>query len=175
LSIDDVISLAAHIGAVGTGPTSGAIANAVIALATNPAVLGQLRDHPGRLRAAAHELLRYDSPTHMVPRFAAIDTVAAGRRIRRGDAVLAMVGAANRDPAVFPAPDELDITRDARRQLGFGQGAHICLGAPLGLEILEAAVGALARRFEHLELVSPPVYAPNVELRIPDRVMLRNR
>ena len=172
MAVDEVASIAAHIGAVGTGPTSGAIGNAALALAAAPRVLSELREHPECTRAAAHELMRYDSPTHMVARFAVVETVLGGRRVRRGDAVLAMVSAANRDPAVFASPDEIDLGRDARRQLGFGQGEHICLGGPLGLAIVEAALGALAGRFERMELVGAAVYAPNVELRIPDRMVL---
>ena len=125
------------------------------------------------MHVAVHELLRYDSPSHIVPRFAAIDTELGGKRVRRGDAVLAMVGAANRDPAVFSNPDKLDIERDARRQLGFGQGEHICLGAPLALMILEIALNGLLARFERFELAEPPEYGPSVQLRVPDRLVLR--
>lgn len=98
LSVDDVVSLAVHIAAVGTGPTSGAIANAILALAEHADVLSALHEHPQWMRSARHELLRYDSPTHIVPRFAAVDTVLAGRRVHRSDSVFVMAGAANRDP-----------------------------------------------------------------------------
>ena len=172
-SLDDVVSLAVHIAAVGTGPTSGAIANAILALAEHPGVLSALREHPEGGRSTTHELLRYDSPTHIVPRFAAVDTLLAGRRIHRGDSVFAMAGAANRDPAMFAAPDVLDISRDARRQLGFGRGEHICLGGPLALAIIETALAAIVDRFGRLQVLGPPDYAPNVELRIPDRLMLQ--
>ncbi|MGH2610724.1 MAG: cytochrome P450, partial [Tepidiformaceae bacterium] len=67
----------------------------------------------------------------------------------------------------------IDLSRDARRQLGFGQGEHICLGAPLALAIAEAALGALVGRFTCIELAGTPEYATNIELRIPDRVLLR--
>ncbi|MEX1103964.1 MAG: cytochrome P450 [Dehalococcoidia bacterium] len=173
LGLEEITSLAVHIGAVGTGPTSGGIANAAIALATHPATMDELRRSPERMPMAIHELLRYDSPTHIAPRFAAMDTTLGGRRVHRGDAVLAMAGAANRDPIAFPQPDEIDLSRDARRQLGFGQGEHICLGAPLALAIVQAALGALLARFECIELLGAPEYAPNIELRIPDRVPLR--
>ena len=102
-----------------------------------------------------------------------LDTELAGKRVRRGDAVLAMVGAANRDPAAFPRPDEIDIERDARRQLGFGQGEHICLGAPLALAILEAALNGLFRRFTRIELAAAAEYGPSIELRVPDRLLIR--
>lgn len=173
MSIDTVVSVAAHIATVGSDPAAGAIANSMVAIAGHPSSVGELRRVRPRMRMAAHELLRYDSPTHLVPRFAVADTELGGRRIRRGDVVLAMVGAANRDPAAFPKPDELNLERDARRQLGFGQGDHICLGAPLALAILEAALGGLLDRFARIELVAPPDYCATVELRIPDRLILR--
>jgi cytochrome P450 len=132
-----------------------------------------MRSHPGLIRAAVHELLRFDSPTHMVPRFAAADSVLGGKRIRRGDTVLALVGAANRDPAAFAEPDCLDLDRDARKQLGFGQGDHICLGAPLALVILERTLMAMVQRFSRIELIGPPLYGGAIQLRIPDRMVVR--
>lgn len=74
---------------------------------------------------------------------------------------------------MFAAPDVLDISRDARRQVGFGQGEHICLGGPLALAIIDAALGAIVGRFSRIQTLGPPEYAPNVELRIPGRLMLQ--
>ena len=173
MGTNEVLSVAAHIATVVSDPTSGAIANAVAALATDGETQERLRREPRQVRNATHELLRYDSPAHITPRFAAVDTELAGKRVRRGDAVLAMVGAANRDPAAFPRPDEIDIERDARRQLGFGQGEHICLGAPLALAILESALSGLFRRFTRIELAAAPEYGPSIELRVPDRLLIR--
>jgi cytochrome P450 len=173
LDTDRVTSVAAHIATVGADPTTGALANSLAAIAARPDLAARLRVEPALLRPAAHELLRYDSPTHIVARFAAEDSELSGRRIRRGDAVLAVVGAANRDPAVFPEPDTLDFARDARRQLAFGQGEHICLGAPLALAILEVAVRELVCAFGSIELVEPARYSGSIELRVPDRLMLR--
>ena len=175
LSIDERVSVAAHITTVGADPTTGGIANSVSALAAHPEAFAALRAAPERIGTAVHELLRFDSPTHIAPRFAAADTEPGGRKIRRGDSVLAVVGAANRDPAVFEQPDTLDLARDARRQLAFGQGEHICLGMPLALVILERVLLALLQRFEALELAAPPEFGPTVELRVPDRLMLRAR
>lgn len=170
---DEVLSMLAHIALVGSDPTSGALGNGIAALATRPELFERLRREPGNIRQAVHELLRFDSPTHMVARFAAADSEMGGRRIRRGDSVFAMVGAANRDPAEFERPDELDLDRDARRQLGFGQGEHICLGAPLALAIMQTALACLLARFERIELVAAVEYGPTVELRVPSRLMLR--
>jgi cytochrome P450 len=171
--VSEVASIAAQIATVGAEPTTGALGNAMAALAANPTACAILRAEPRRIHLAVHELLRYDSSTHIVPRFAATDSELGGKHIRRGDTVLAVIGAANRDPAVFASPDELDCSRDARRQLGFGQGEHICLGAPLALAIVEAALTAMLARFSSIELAAPPEYGPAVQLRSPTRLLLR--
>lgn len=173
LSSDEALSIAAHIATVGADPTSGALGNAVAALAGNPAALETLRSNPSLLRGALHEFLRYDSPTHIAPRFATTGTEMGGRRVRQGDAVLAVVGAANRDPAAFNNPDELDVTRDARKQFAFGQGEHVCLGMHVALAIMEAALGAIIAAFRSIELLRPPVFGGSIELRIPDQVVVR--
>jgi cytochrome P450 len=173
MQANDAVSLAAHVATVGSDPTSGAIGNSLAALATHPEAWTTLRADRARLRGSVHELLRYDSPTHIAPRFAADDAELGGRRVRRGDSLLAVVGAANRDPEAFDRPDELDLGRDARRQLGFGQGEHICLGASLALVIVEAMLGVLLERFEQVELVAPPQPGRSIELRIPDQVVVR--
>ncbi|HEX6030307.1 MAG TPA: cytochrome P450 [Tepidiformaceae bacterium] len=173
LSPDEVVSLAVHIGMVGTGPSAGAIANGLAALLEFPGELAMLRNDPAHMPAAVHELFRYDSPTHAVPRIAVEDTILAGRRIRRGDVLLAMVGAANRDPAAFADPDRLDLARDARRHLGFGQGEHLCLGAPLARVIAEEALRSLLQRFDRLEVVGGLEYGPAFELRMPERMIVR--
>jgi len=173
LGPEEVLSVAAHIATVGADPTSGALGNALLALATHPEAAEALRADPSQMHAAVHEFLRYDSPTHIAPRFAVTDTELGGRRIRRGDAVLAVVGAANRDPAAFEDPDRLDIHRDARKQIAFGQGEHICLGMGLALSILETALNAILRRWPAIELANEPVYGGSIELRVPDRLVLR--
>jgi hypothetical protein len=173
LGMDEILSLAVHIATVGTGPAAGAIANSVAALVQHPGPMEALRRRPELIPYALHELLRYDTPTHTVPRLAVQDTQLAGRRVRAGDMLLAMVGAANRDPVVFPEPDVLNLARDARRQLGFGQGEHICLGAPLARVITEAALTALLKHFSRIEPVGAPEYGTNFELRLPERLVVR--
>jgi len=173
LSLEDVTSMAAHIATVGADPTTGAIANALLALVAHPEQMVRLRREPRTARLGMHEFLRYDCPTHIAPRFVTMDTTLGGKRVRKGDSVLVVVGAANRDPAAFPTPDVLDLERDARRQLGFGQGEHICLGAPLALAIMEAAINGLLCRFGHIALEAPPEYGPSIDLRVPQRVFLR--
>jgi len=171
-SAAEVTSVVAQIATVGAEPTIAALGNAVLALATHPGAAARLRAEPAGVSNAVHELLRFDSPTHIIPRFAARDGELAGKRVRRGDTVLAVVGAANRDPAEFPDPDTLDWKRDARRQLAFGQGEHFCLGGALALLILQVALSGLIRQFGHIELAAPPRYGGGVLLRRPDSLYL---
>jgi cytochrome P450 len=158
---DQVISLAAHIATVGLAPTTGLIGNGLHALLSNPDEFSALRDDPELIPGAVHELMRYDSPIHAVPRLATRDIELHGRRIRHGDAVFVVAGAANRDPDVFEDPDTLDVRRDARQHLGFGMGPHICLGGPLARMIAEVALHSLIDRFPRLQR------CPEHEKRVP--------
>ena len=158
---EQVISLAAHIGTVGLAPTTGLIGNGLHALLSHPDEFSALRNSPELIPGAVHELMRFDSPIHAVPRLATRDIELHGRRIRHGEAVFVVAGAANRDPEVFEDPDRLDVCRDARQHLGFGMGPHICLGGPLARMIAEVALHTLIDRFPRLHRV------PEQEQRVP--------
>lgn len=172
-TVAEVTSLLAQIATVGAEPTTAGLGNAVLALARHPEACAALRREPSLIHNAVHELLRFDSPTHIIPRFASVECELAGKHIHPGDTILVVAGAGNRDPEAFANPDALDCRRDARRELAFGQGEHICLGAPLALALLEAAVTALFKRFSHIDLASEPEYGPAIQLRRPNRLMLR--
>ena len=90
----------------------------------------------------------------MTKRLALSDVEVGGQRIRKGDQVLLCLGAANRDPAAFPAPDEFDITRGGTGHLAFGYGMHGCLGGVLAQLQAEAALGCLYRPGLRLELLA---------------------
>lgn len=170
---EQVISLAAHIATVGLAPTSGLIANGLLALLQNPDQYDALRDDPSLATSAVHELMRYDSPIHAVPRLATRDLTLLGRKIRPGDAVFVVAGAANRDPEVFREPDELDIRRDARMHLGFGMGPHICLGGPIARMIAEVTLTAITERFPRLHLRHGGVErAPGFERRMLSKLVV---
>ncbi len=133
------------------------IGNGVLALLRHPDQLALLRDRPKLMAPALEEMLRLDLPTQFTIRVALRDTEVAGRRFTRGDGVIVVMAAANRDGAVYPDPDRLDITRyagprPARRHLGFSLGIHYCLGAPLARLEAGVAIGALLRRTPGLAL-----------------------
>jgi len=100
------------------------------------------------------ELLRYDAPVQKTSRCAFEEIELAGALIRKGDWVNCMVGAANRDPAVFAEPDRLDVTRSPNPYLSFGGGIHYCLGAPLAKLEGQIAFGQLLARMPDLEAAS---------------------
>jgi cytochrome P450 len=170
---EQVISMAAHIATVGLAPTTGLIANGLLALLENPDQYKALRDDPSLTASAVHELMRYDSPIHAVPRLATRDLTLLGRKIKHGDAVFVVAGAANRDPEVFPDPDTLDIRRDARMHLGFGMGPHICLGGPIARMVAEVSLMAITRRFPRLHLHAGGVErAPGFERRMLSKLVV---
>jgi pimeloyl-[acyl-carrier protein] synthase len=88
-----------------------------------------------------------------------------GQHIEAGQFILPLLGAANRDPAQFPAPDQLDLTRTPNPHVGFGRGIHFCLGAPLARLEGQMAISALVQRFSKLELAGTPVRRDQITLR----------
>jgi pimeloyl-[acyl-carrier protein] synthase len=132
--------------------TTNLVGNGVLALLRHPDELGRLRVDPDLIGAAVEELLRYDSPVQARVRVARHDVELGGRRIAAGDRVMALLGAANRDPDRFLDPDRLDLSRPDNRHLSFGYGIHFCTGAALARLEGAVAIGSLVRRFPRLEL-----------------------
>ena len=118
------------------------------------------------IRSAVEELLRFDSPVQLTGRLVLEEFEIDGHRIEAGNDVITLVGAANRDPDVFPDPDRLDVRRKDNRHVAFGGGIHFCLGAPLARLEGQIAVGELVRRFPGLEIdVDGAVLRDTVTLR----------
>jgi cytochrome P450 len=117
------------------------------------------------------EMLRHDSPLHLFERTATSDVVIGSVTIPAGERIAALLGAANRDPAVFDAPDEFLPDRDPNPHLAFGAGVHFCIGAPLARLELETSVAALLRRFDRLEVVDA-VRRPTFVLRGYQRLLV---
>lgn len=114
----------------------------------------KLRDDPSLIRNAVEELLRFDCPVQMTPRWAREDVDIGEFTIAAGDQVTVLLGAANRDPDQFSNPDVLDLERRGLHALlSFGGGAHFCLGAALARAEAQIAISALVR-LPQLELAS---------------------
>jgi cytochrome P450 len=110
----------------GQETTTNLIGNGILTLLRHPEVLEQLRADLSLIPSAVEELLRYESPSQHTARITPADTEIGGKKLRRRDAVIAVMGAANRDPERFPDPDRLDIARKDNRHVAFGWGAHFC-------------------------------------------------
>jgi cytochrome P450 len=96
------------------------------------------------------ELIRFDSPLQLFERTAITDTRIGEVTIRAGEKIAALLGSANRDPAVFADPDRLDVGRSDNPHLGFGAGIHFCVGAPLARVELQTSLRTLLCRFPRL-------------------------
>ena len=108
--------------------------------------------------ATVEELLRLDPPLHLFQRHALEDAEFAGVRLRKGDRIGLLLGAANRDPARFPHPDAFDGRRSPNPHVSFGAGIHFCVGAPLARLELSAALPILFALLPGLRLAEPPRY-----------------
>ncbi|WP_435191024.1 cytochrome P450 family protein [Streptomyces sp. bgisy126] len=157
LSEEELVSLAVLLLVAGHETTTNALGNAVLALLQHPAELNRLRANPDEIPAALDELLRLDSAVSTATfRFTTEAVTLGGTDVPAGAPVLVALGAANRDPARFPAPDQLDLDRNATAHLAFGHGIHRCVGAPLAKAELEIALRAVLTRFLGIRLALPP-------------------
>ncbi|WP_168734805.1 cytochrome P450 [Deinococcus sp. KSM4-11] len=133
--------------------TVNLIGNGLLALLNHPAELARLRAQPALLPTAIEEMLRYDPPVQRALFRAALEDIEiGGQHVKKGEQVSAVIGAANRDPAVFPDPDRFDIIRSPNRHLSFGRGLHFCLGAPLAKLEARVAFEELLTAFPQMEL-----------------------
>jgi cytochrome P450 len=132
--------------------TTNLIGNGLLALLRHPDQLHRLRDDPTLLPHAVEELLRYGNPLQFTNRVAREDLDLGGKHIAKGQMLLLMLAAANRDPEQFPDPDHLDLTRTPNHHFALGQGIHSCLGAPLARLEAQIAFGTLLRRLPGLKL-----------------------
>ena len=121
------------------------IGNGALALLRHPEQWARLREQPSCINTAIEELLRFDTSLQFVSLTARSDLTLGEKTIRAGDVMLASIGAANRDPAQFQSPDELDITRQPNRHLSFGAGPMYCIGAALARVQGQVAIQALVQ------------------------------
>ncbi|MEO8829819.1 cytochrome P450 [Lapillicoccus sp.] len=128
---------------------------------------------PGRVAPLVEEMLRHDSPLQLFERTATREVVVADVRIREGQKISALLGAGNRDPAVFESPDEFRPDRDPNPHLAFGAGIHFCIGAPLARLELATSVAALLAELGPLEVVES-VRRPTFVLRGYERLSVRS-
>ena len=165
LSEDEIISNAVLLLNAGHEATVHAIGNAVAAILASGIDPEALFATPERTAAAVEETLRFDPPLHLFTRFALEPVALHGVGLAVGDQIGLLIGAANRDAAVFPDADRFDPFRSPAPHVAFGGGIHFCLGAPLARLELEVALPILFERRPGLRLAEPPRFADRYHFR----------
>jgi pimeloyl-[acyl-carrier protein] synthase len=150
----------------GQETTTNLIGNGILSLLRNPDQLQLLKNDLTLIPSAVEELLRYESPSQHTARICPEDTELGGKQIRKGQAVIAVMGAGNRDPERFSDPDRLDLGRADNRHLAFGWASHFCFGAALARIEGQLTFEARASRTANLALEPGPiVWRENLGLR----------
>ena len=165
LNEDELLATCILLLVAGNETTTNLIGNGMLALIENPDQRRRLQADASLIPVAVDEMLRYDPPAQMTSRIALEETELRGGRFEPGQVVLAVLGAANRDPEQFPDPDRFDVGRANNRHLAFGYGIHYCLGAPLALAEAQVAFETLLRRLPEPELAGEPQRGPSFILR----------
>jgi len=159
---DEVIANAIITLVGGLETTTNLIGNGMLALLLHPEQWQLLRTDPTLVPVAVEELLRFESPVQHTARIAPDDDELGGRQILKGQAMIAVLAAANRDPQRFQEPDRLDIRRRDNRHLAFGWATHHCFGAPLARLQGELAFSALLERMGSARLTESVRWRRNV-------------
>lgn len=167
LSTEELLATCRLLLIAGHETTVNLIGNGMLALLRHPEQKAWLAAHPEKIAGAVEELLRYDSPVQLTLRVAYEEMTLGGHTVKRGDQVVTLIGAANRDPGVYQEPAQLDLTRaNAHTHLAFGQGIHFCLGAPLARMEGQIAINALLQHFPNMKLATEDLtYRGNITLR----------
>lgn len=164
------------IGLFGAGfeTTAHMIGNGLLTLARFPEQWERLQREPALARNAVEEVLRFESSLQATYRTALVDTEIRGVPVRKGQRVLAILAAGNRDPAVVPDPGRFDIAREPRKPLSFGGGIHFCVGAELARAEGEVAFNALAQRLPGMRIdTTAPAWRPGFLFRGLERLDAR--
>jgi cytochrome P450 len=175
LSGDELVASAILLLNAGHEASVNGLGNGVVALLRHPGEVLRLRADRALLPAAVEEMLRFDSPSQLFVRTAAADVEVAGVTVPEGAEVAALLGAANRDPAVFADPDRFDAGRVPNPHLSFGAGLHFCLGAPLARIELQAGLAAFLHHAPAAALAAEPIQRPTFGLRAYQAVPITTR
>ena len=165
LTEQEIIATCSLLLVAGHETTVNLIANAILAMLRRPQQWAALGADASRVHTVAEETLRFDPPVQLNGRIAADDMTIGGTNIAKGDTMMLLLAAAQRDPAICESPDEFDPDRESIRHLGFGRGPHFCLGAPLARLEAAIALSAVTARFPSARIIDEPQYKQNVTLR----------
>jgi cytochrome P450 len=174
LGDDEIMStsiLLLNAGHEATVHTSGNAVKSILESGIDPKRLFAGADQTA---ATVEECIRYDAPLHMFTRYALVDLeTAGGRRLKLGDTIGLMLGAANRDPDCFADPDRFDPFRSDGANVSFGAGIHFCIGAPLARIELQVALKVLFERLPELALAARPKYGDSYHFHGLERLDVR--
>ncbi|MBO0689016.1 MAG: cytochrome P450 [Candidatus Dormibacteraeota bacterium] len=174
LTEDELLANALFLMTAGHETVANQITNGLVSLLRHPDQAELLRRDPALIDGAVEEILRFDSAIQLTARLAERDRLVLGRRLAKGEAVVVLLGAANRDPARFPEPDRFDIRRAGNRPLSFAFGAHYCLGAALARAELRIGIPLVLERLGALDLQeSELTYQPTLDFRGPTSLRVR--
>ncbi len=153
--------------AAGHETTVNLIGNGIWSLRSHPSQWNAIRDDPALIPNAIEEILRFECPVQAVARTVAEPIEFDGATFAKGELIVALIGAANRDPEVFPDPERMDVTRERLKPLSFGGGIHFCIGAQLARIEAEVVFSALLRRMPDIQLtdIGPPKWRDSFTLR----------
>jgi pimeloyl-[acyl-carrier protein] synthase len=166
LDNDELLANCIFLLAAAHETTTNLIGNGMLTLLRHPDQLELLQQDRSLMGNAIEEMLRYESPAQYISRKAGEDFTLGGRQIKKGQPLLLVLGAANRDPVRFPDPTCFDIRREDNRHLAFGFGAHFCFGAPLARAEAKLAMTAILDRLPNLQLdTTDVVWRANMNLR----------
>jgi cytochrome P450 len=174
LSTADVVATSRLLLIAGHETTVNLIANGMLTLLRHPDILDRLRHEPELAIPLVEELLRYEPPVQINPKYMALDDVEVGQvTVPKGARIILALAAANRDPDRFPDPDRFDPERKDNEHLGFFTGIHYCFGAGLARQEAQVALIELARRLDNPRLLEdPPPYRQNPTLRGPRHLLI---
>ncbi|WP_107466691.1 cytochrome P450 [Streptomyces sp. MA5143a] len=165
LTEQEMISTCVLLLNAGHEATVNATVNGWWALFRNPDQLAALRADHSLVPTAVEELMRYDTPLQLFERWVLDDIEIDGTTVPRGAEIAMLFGSANHDPAVFDAPEKLDLTRQENPHISFSAGIHYCIGAPLARIELAASMTALLEKAPTLTLATEPKRKPNFVIR----------
>jgi cytochrome P450 len=165
LTADEIVATCNLLLIAGHETTVNLIANAILAMLRHPTQWAALGADADRAPAVIEETLRYDPPVQLVVRIAADDMTIGDTTVVKGDSMMLLLAAAQRDPDQFQQPETFNPDREAFQHLALGRGLHYCLGAPLARLEAAVALSAVTARFPEARLDGEPVYKQNVTLR----------
>lgn len=165
LTEDEVVGTCVLLLMAGHEATVNVTGNGLLALLTRPDQWRQVVDDERLVPSAVEEMIRFDSSLQLFERTATADVDICGTTVPAGRKIAALLGAANRDPEVFPDPDRFDVARAPNPHLGFGAGIHFCIGAPLARVEVQSVLSALRRRMPQVHLAAQPRRRPEFVIR----------